>query len=180
MVEVRNQFHKIDFNDLTYFYKGSTAPIKFIGFEGPLHIFKSIYNGSILLEDVEKQQIKLKNHLNHKKQGNPKNRSEEQEKTINNIRSLYESRQKVVQMFNDYPREKSKCIYESKQEGTGLKILTPNQMPKRLPIVLAQIKAGHTSESLLNEIRQIVYSLSRSKEITKKVYNHHIIKSIKA
>ena len=64
------------------------------------------------------------------------------------------------------------------QEGTGLKILTPNQMLKRLPIALAQIKAGHNSESLLNEIRQIVYSLCRSKEITKKLYNN-IINSIK-
>ena len=64
------------------------------------------------------------------------------------------------------------------QEGTGLKILTPNQMLKRLPIAPAQIKAGNNSESLLNEIRQIVYFLYRPKEITKKVYNN-IIKSIK-
>ena len=64
------------------------------------------------------------------------------------------------------------------QEGTGLKILTPNQMLKRLPIAPAQIKADNNSESLLNEIRQIAYSLYRSKEITKKVYND-IIKSIK-
>ena len=64
------------------------------------------------------------------------------------------------------------------QEGTGLKILTPNQMLKRLPIALAQVKADNNSESLLNEISQIVYSLYRSKEITKKVYNN-IINSIK-
>ena len=51
-------------------------------------------------------------------------------------------------------------------------------MPKRLPIALAQIKAGNNSESLLNEIRQIVYSLYQSKEITKKVCND-IINSIK-
>ena len=51
-------------------------------------------------------------------------------------------------------------------------------MLKRLPIVLAQTKAGNNSESLLNEIRQIVYYLYRSKEITKKVYSN-IIKSIK-
>ena len=69
-------------------------------------------------------------------------------------------------------------IYDLKHEGTGLKILTPNQMLKRLPVALAQIKAGNNSESLLNEIRQIVYSLYRSKNITKKVYNN-IIKSIK-
>ena len=67
---------------------------------------------------------------------------------------------------------------ENSQEGEGLKILTPNQMLKRLPIALAQVKAGNNSESLLNEIRQIVYSLYRSKEITKKVYNN-IINSIK-
>ena len=64
------------------------------------------------------------------------------------------------------------------QEGTGLQILTPNQMLKRLPIALAQIKSGNNSEILLNEIRQIVCSLYRSKEITKKVYNN-IFNSIK-
>ena len=63
------------------------------------------------------------------------------------------------------------------QEGKGLKILTPKQMLQRLPIALAQVKAGNNSESLLNEIRQIVYSLYQSKQITKKVYNK-IIKSI--
>ena len=67
---------------------------------------------------------------------------------------------------------------EESQEGEGLKISTPNQMLKTLPIALAQIKVGNNSESLLNEIRQIVYSLYRSKEITKKV-NSNIINSIK-
>ena len=70
--------------------------------------------------------------------------------------------------------------YDAKQnetKGTGLKILAPKQMLQRLPIALAQVKAGNNSESLLNEIRQIVYSLYQSKQITKKVYND-IIKSI--
>ena len=58
-----------------------------------------------------------------------------------------------------------------------LKILTPKKMLQRLPIALAQVKAGNNSERLLNEIRQIVYSLYQSKKITKKVYNN-IIKSI--
>ena len=65
------------------------------------------------------------------------------------------------------------------QEGTGLKILTSNQMLKRLPIALAQIKAGNNSESLLNEIRQIVYYLYQSKKITKMLYKN-IIDSVKA
>ena len=56
-------------------------------------------------------------------------------------------------MFNDYAKNMSRNIYESKQKGTGVKILTPNQMLKRLPIALAQIKVGNNSESLLNEIR---------------------------
>ena len=56
----------------------------------------------------------------------------------------------------------------AKQEGTQLKISTPKQILQRLPIALAQIKAGNNSESLLNEIRQIVYSWYQSKEITEK------------
>ena len=51
----------------------------------------------------------------------------------------------------------------AKQEGKGLKILTPKQMLQRLPIACVQIKAGNNSESLLNEISQIVYSLYQSK-----------------
>ena len=66
----------------------------------------------------------------------------------------------------------------SQKKGTGLKILTPKQMLQRLPIALAQIKADNNSESLLNEIRQIVYSLYQSKEVTKKV-DKNIMKSIK-
>ena len=64
-----------------------------------------------------------------------------------------------------------------KEEGTGLKILTPKQMLQRLPIALAQVKAGNSSESLLNKIRQIGYSFYKSKETTKKLYNS-IIKSV--
>ena len=51
-------------------------------------------------------------------------------------------------------------------------------MLQRLPITLAQVKTGNTSENLLNEIRQIIYSLHREKEVTKKVYNN-IMNSIK-
>ena len=54
------------------------------------------------------------------------------------------------------------------QLGQGLKILTPNQMLSRLPITLAQLNAGNNSEKLKNEIRQLFYSLYRSKKLTKK------------
>ena len=84
------------------------------------------------------------------------------------IENPYKSRQDVIEMFNNYARKISRSIYESKQKGKGLKMLTSNQTLKRLSIVLAKIKAGNNLESLLNEIRHIVYSLYRSKEITKK------------
>ena len=77
-----------------------------------LHIFKSIYNGSITLEDVEKDQIKFKS--GRIRQRNPKNRLEEQNNVINNVTNLYESREKVVQMFNNYAKNMSRNNYESK------------------------------------------------------------------
>ena len=88
---------------------------------------------------------------------------------------LYKARNEAIK-FYDY----SLMVSETKNkatEGTGLKILTPKQMLQRLPVALAQVKAGNNSESLINEIRQIVYSLYQSKEITKKVYNN-LIKSL--
>ena len=60
--------------------------------------------------------------------------------------------------------------FNEQQEGKGLKILTPNQILSRLPISLAHIKAGNNSEKLKNEIRRILYSLHRSKKLTKQLY----------
>ena len=93
---------------------------------------------------------------------------------LNSVRSLAQGREAVLTAFRSGIFQVSK----ESQEGEGLKILTPNKMLKRLPIALAQVKAGNNSESFLNKIRQIVYSLYLSKEITKKVYNN-IINSIK-
>ena len=60
------------------------------------------------------------------------------------------------------------------QKGGGLKILTLNQMHSRLPISLAQLNAGNNSKKLQNEIRQLLYSLHRSKKLTKIIYNNLI------
>ena len=60
------------------------------------------------------------------------------------------------------------------QQGKGLKILPANQMLRRLPITLAQLKVGNNSKKLKNEIRQLLYSLYRSKNMTKQVYNNSI------
>ena len=92
---------------------------------------------------------------------------------------LYKARNETIKFYDDYSLmvSEAKNKAKNKTSGKGLKILTPKQLLQRLPIALAQVKAGNNSENLLNEIRQIVYSLYQSKEITKKVYNN-IIKSI--
>ena len=94
----------------------------------------------------------------------------------NNTEMLYKAKNNVIKFYDDYSSMTSEAKHEA-TKGTRLKILTPNQMLQRLPIALAQVKAGNNSENVLNEIRQTVYSLYQSKEITKKVYNN-IIKSV--
>ena len=89
---------------------------------------------------------------------------------------LYKARYNFVKFFDDYSLMAFEARHEATKE-TALKVLIPRQMLQRLPIAVARVKAGNDSESLLNEIRQIAYSLYQSKEITKKVYNR-IIESI--
>ena len=113
---------------------------------------------------------------------NAKRRSQEkkQEKEIvlENLHNFFEGREKILDAFESK-------IFSTKSKGAGilgpdqskLKVLTPKQMLLRLPIALAQVKTGNNSESLLNEIRQIIYSLYQTKQITKKVYNN-ITKSV--
>ena len=93
-----------------------------------------------------------------------------------NIDILYKARNEAIKFHNDYSLMMSEAKAKA-NKGSRLKMLTLKQMLQRLPVALAQVKAGNNSESLLNEIRQIVYSLYQSKKITKKVYNN-IIKSI--
>ena len=148
---IRRSFEPVNFYDLTYKFKDLNIPsVKFIEYKGPNASFKDIYDGNITLESVENEQKKLKVELGYIKQGNPKDKSEVQKNTIDNIKNLYNSREEVAKMFNDYARNMSGNIYDSKQEGTGLKILSRKQMLQRLPISLTQIKAGNNSQSLLN------------------------------
>ena len=74
---------------------------------------------------------------------------------ITNLEKFHKSREEVFNFFKDYTKM---MIEEEETKGTELKILTPKQILQRLPIALAQVKTGNNSESLLNEIRRIVYS----------------------
>ena len=99
-------------------------------------------------------------------------KTDNQKEVINNLENFYIFREEVINFFKDYGKMVLDAAYKSKEnetKGKGLKIITPKQMLQKLPIALAQVKAGNNSESLLNEIRQIVHSLYQSKQITEKV-----------
>ena len=78
------------------------------------------------------------------------------------MKKILDLREKIILFFRDH----SFLLYQAKYKakyGEELKILTPKQLTQRLPVAVAQIKAGNTSEHLLNEIRQIIYSLYQAK-----------------
>ena len=177
--KVTNLDKKVNSVNLIYIYKGNTADAKFDKFVNALNVINKIWNGEISLADVKNIQEKFKFYLGEiKKKGNAKINQKKQKNDLYNIEMLYKARSEAIKFYDDYCSMISKTNTKAKPtKATRLKILTPKQMLQRLPIALAQVKAGNNSESLLNEIRQIVYSFCQSKQITKKVYNN-IIKSI--
>ena len=175
--KIEESNNKIDYNNLNYVVLGTGDKYSFDDLDDPLTFLNNIKKGEISMEKAIKQQYNFHKYLILIRIGN---KNDNQKRTLANINVFYNARENAIKFIQDYGR----MILEAREQalteqyGEELKILTPNQMLKRLPIALAQIKAGNNSESLLNEIRQIVYSLYRSKEITKKVYNN-IINSIK-
>ena len=158
-------------------YKSTNKTYDFRNFK-TIRDFGSEIKNNVINDDIaNNEQNKLLKHIEEFTRSTRLRDTELKElkkEVLDSALALLQGREIVFTAFKSgiFPRS------EESQEGEGLKILTPNQMLKRLPIALAQIKAGNNSETLLNEIRQIVYSLYRSKEITKKVYSK-IIKSIK-
>ena len=116
------------------------------------------------MRKIQNQEVKKKKH--------------EKGIALNSLYNFFEGREKIINAFES-KIFLTKCKVASilNLDHFRLKVLTPRQMFQRLPIALAQVKAVNNSESLLNEIRQTVYSLYQSKQITKKVYNN-IIKTI--
>ena len=166
---------KVDRNKMVY--KGTNKTYDFRNFKTIRAFGNEIRNNVISLGTANIEQANLLSYVyDFTKKTRPWSLVQKQlrAEVLDSLTSLVQGREMVINAFKSGIFQVSK----EKQEGKGLKILTPNQMLKRLPIALAQVKAGNNSESLLNEIRQIVYSLYRSKEITKKVYNN-IINSIK-
>ena len=143
---------------------------------------RDIYNGKIALKEADQSSLLVEIMDFQKKQdGEIQRKKQEKKYFLKNFYALFDSREIVVDVFESK-------IFPIKTEGTdfsdkvlnhsSLKISIPKQMIQRLPITLAQVKAGNTFENLLNEIRQIIYSLYGAKKITKEMYNN-IMNSIK-
>ena len=167
----------VDYNNLKFEYVGHTEDVSFYEYKDSKELFNATKDNQINFDDAVKRQNEFLNKLSYIKIGK---KTLEQRETIDNLEKFYHSREEIINFFRDYGKMVLDAAYKSKQnktEGKGLKILTLKQMLQRLPIALTQVKAGNNSESLINEIRQIVCSLYQSKQITKKVYNN-IIKFI--
>ena len=150
----------------------------FTGKNDPWTLLNKIRNCKTTLE-LERAKELQEDFSNNIKKLRKENKTQEQKKTLADLNMFFNGRNEGIKLCNDY----SLMILEAKkraakeQGGRDLQILTPKQILQRLPISLAKVKAGNNSESLLNEIGRIVYSLYQSKQITKRVYNH-IIESI--
>ena len=153
--------NKIDYEDLDYVILSKDMEYNFSIEKDPISLLKAIKDGEISLKEARDRQRNYKHYLNIIRKGY---KNSVQKKTLSNIENHFNAREKAIEFIEDC----GSMVLEARRlarehEGTGankmLKILTPNQILKRLPIALAQVKAGNNSESLLNEIRQIVYSL---------------------
>ena len=157
--EITELDKKVNLDDLIYRYKGNTANEEFDKYDNALDPIDEIRNGEIKLPEVKNNENNLKINLSEIKIGGKK--SKEQRNTIYKIKMLYKARKEAIKFFDDYSLMISEAKNKAKNNtgSQGMKILTPKQMLQRLPIALAQVKADNNSEKLLNEIKQIAYSL---------------------
>ena len=125
-------------------------------------LFNVIKNNQIKFAEVKNKQNEFLNELSNIKIGK---KTTEQKEVINNLEKFYLSREEVINFFRDYIEMLFNANYDAKQnetKGKGLKILTPKQMLQRLPIALAQVKAGNNSESLSNKLFILCISQNKS------------------
>ena len=183
---------KIDRNKMVY--TGTNKTYDFRNFKTIRAFGNEIRNNVISLDTASIEQANLLSYISDFMKTKPRDpeKGKLRSDVLNSVTGLLRGREAVLTAFKIGIYQVSKKSQEGKganemsrmnasegaNEGERIQILTPNQMLKRLPIGLAQVKTGNNSESLLNEIIQIVYSLYRSKEVTKNIYNN-IINSIK-
>ena len=187
--EIRKWEEKIEPKSLKY--KTNKCLCDFQQFETIRSFGDSIYTGKINIDEAEiDQRNLLENIVKFSNKSIPKTKESKTKKqnTFDSANVLYEGRELTLNSFRSgiFPIKSTQgkgchiCqlrvlwTYPDRKafDRTQLKILTPKQMLQRLPMVTAQVKARNTSENLLNEMRQIIYSLYQAKEVAKKVYNN--------
>ena len=169
--EIKNELNKIKRyeNKLirdNLFYESSKQIYDFRVFKTIRYFGDSIYNHKIKIHEANQQQAKLLEYiLSFNEKSRPRSYENKNKKNdvFDSAGNLYDDRVWWMIVLRAF---KSVLFPLKSIKGTGLKILTPKQMLQRLPIALAQVKAGNNSQSLLNEVKQIVYLLYQSNEIT--------------
>ena len=126
-----------------------------------MHIYEEIKNTSI--KKVEENQKQPKPKMNEITTRNSTYKDEVQSDTIENIRNLYNSRQTIIDLFNDYTKIISEAKYKAKY-GEEHETLTSKEMLQRLPIALAQVKAGN------NAITDKLFILCNNQKKLQKIY----------
>ena len=116
---------QIDFNNLTYYFMGlNKSPINFNRFKVPMRIYNDIKIGETSVEKIEADQKQFKSDLNQITIGNPKYNGEYQSNTITNIKNFYNSRQRVIDLFNGYAKITLKlCIKENREQELKYQLL---------------------------------------------------------
>ena len=97
--------------------------------------------------------------------------NEVKNKKLDLLKSIVRKIVDAIQILDDMPPLETEREAAERQQGQGLKILTPQQMITRLPVLLAQLKAGNNSQKLKNDIKQLLYSLYRSTKLSITIYN---------
>ena len=133
-----------------YRYTSKTPDENFNTYDNALNVINKITNGEIKLSEAKNNQIKLKLVLGKIKKENNKKILKEQKSIWYNIKILYKARKNAIDFHDDYSLmvSKAKNKTKNKASGKGLKIINPKQLLQRLPIALAQVKTGNSSESL--------------------------------
>ena len=175
-VEIKNELNKTKeydkkVNRKHMIYYSSKEPFDFRTFKTIRSFADDIYSGKTTINEADQEQTDLVEYiLNFNNKARPKNKDYKNNKRnfLNTAKKFYEGRELIINAF------KSELFPLKSTTDTELKILTSKQMLQRLPIALTQVKTDNNSESLLNEFRQIIYSLYQSKEISKKPYNNII------
>ena len=128
--------NKIDYNNLNYVVVGTGEEYNFNNLDDLLTLLNNIKKGKISIEKAIEQQYNFNKYLNIIR---IENKNDDQKRILANINILFNARNNAIQFIQDYGSMilEAKRLAIEEQYGKGLKILTPNQMLKRLPIALA-------------------------------------------